>query len=110
MKDPIPIFLLFGIDYEFKCSGCNATYCCKHKWHCKFGIRENLEIPAALTGKRPKGDKEFARKEHHIFCNHLFYFDNFSVIASNNNEFKTTLMESLLINRYHPPPLSKNRH
>lgn len=103
MKDPIPIFLLFGIDYEFKCSGCNATYCCKHKWHCKFGIRENLEIPAALTEKRPKGDKEFARKEHHLFCNHLFYFDYFSVIASNNNEFKTTLMESLLIDRYHPP-------
>ena len=70
--------------------------------------REHLEN-SVLTGNRMKGDNDFAIKEHHLFCNHSSGFDNFSIIASNNNEFKVTLMKSLLVNRDHPP-LNKNRH
>ena len=62
---------------------------------------------SVLTGM--KGDNNFAIKEHHLFCNHSSGFDDFSILASNNNDFKVTLMESLLINRDHPP-LNKNRH
>ena len=54
-------------------------------------------------------DNDSAIKEHHLFCNYSSGFDDFSILASNNNDFKVTLMESLLINRDHPP-LSKNRH
>ena len=64
---------------------------------------------SALTGKRVKGDNGSAIKEPHLFCNHSSGFDNFSIIASNNNDFEATVMESLLINRDHPP-LNKNKH
>ena len=107
-KDKIPIFLRSGIVYKFKCGGCNATYYGKTKCHFKVRMCEHLGV-SALTGKRVKGDNDSAVKEHHLFCNHSSGFDDFSILASNNNDFKVTLMESLLINRDHPP-LNKNRH
>ena len=55
---------------------------------------------SVLTGM--KGDNNFAIKEHHLFCNHSSGFDDFSIPVSNNNDFKFTLMECLLINRGHP--------
>ena len=67
---------------------------------------EHLGI-SALTEKRVKGDDDSANKEHLLFCNHAPDFENFSIFATNNNEFKVTLMESLIINRDHPP-LNKN--
>ena len=57
---------------------------------------------SALTGKRVKGDNDFAIKE-----NHLSGFNDFSVLASDKNDFKVTLTESFLSNRDHPP-LNKN--
>ena len=64
---------------------------------------------SVLTGKRVKGDNNSTIKEDHLFCNNSFGFENFSILASNNNDFKVTLMESLLINRDHSP-LNKDRH
>ena len=105
-KDKIPIFLRSGIVYKFKCSGCNATYYGKTKRHFKVRMCEHLGV-SALTRKRVKGDNDSAVKEHHLFYNHSSGFDDFSIIASNNSDFKVTLR--LLINRDHPP-LIKNRH
>ena len=107
-KDKIPVFLRSGIVYKFKCGGCNATYYGKTKRHFKIRMCEHLGA-SALIGKRVKGDNDPAIKEHHLFCNYLSGFDDFSVLASNNNDFKVTLMEGLLVNRDHPT-LSKNRH
>ena len=56
-----------------------------------------------------KGDNDSAVKEHHLFYSHSSGFDDFSILASKNNSFKDTLMESLLINRDHPL-LNKNRY
>ena len=67
---------------------------------------EHLGSPA-LTGKRVKGDDHSAFKEHILLCNHIPHFEDFSIFATNNNDFKVTLLESLLINRGHPP-LNKN--
>ena len=69
---------------------------------------EHLGV-SALTGKRVKVDNDSAINEHHLFCNQSSGFDDFSILASYNNDFKVTLMESLLINKDHPP-LIKNRH
>ena len=69
---------------------------------------EHLGV-SALIGKRVKGDNDSTVKEHHLFCNNSSDFDNFFVLASDNNDFKVTLMESLLINRDHPS-LNKNKH
>ena len=68
---------------------------------------EHLGI-SALTGKRVKGDDDSTIKEHLLFCNHTPEFEDFSILESNNNDFKVTLMESLLISRDHPP-LNKNK-
>ena len=69
---------------------------------------EHLET-SALTGERVKGDDNFAIKEHLLFCSHTLDFEDFSILATSNNDFKVTLMESLLINRDHPP-LNKNKN
>ena len=63
---------------------------------------------SALKGKRVKRDNDSFIEEHHLFCNHSWFWD-FSVVASNNNDFKVTLMENLLINRDYPS-LNKNKH
>ena len=107
-KDKIPVFLRSGIFYKFKCGGCNATYYGKIKRHFKIRMCEHLGV-SALTEKKVKGDNDSAIKEHHLFCNYSSGFDDFSILGSKNNDFKVTLMESLLINRDHPP-LNKNRH
>ena len=98
----------FKMALKFKCDGCNATYYGKTKHHFKIRMCEHLGV-SALTGKRVKGDNDSAIKEHHLFCNYSSGFDDFCILASNNNDFKVTLIESLLINRDHPP-LNKNRH
>ena len=63
---------------------------------------EHLRI-LVLTGKRVKDDDDSAIKERFLSCNHTPDFEYFSILATNNNNFEVTLMESLLINRDHPP-------
>ena len=64
---------------------------------------------SAFTGEKVKGDNDSAIKEHNLFCNHSSSFDDFSILPSNNNDFKVTLMEIFLINRGHPP-FNKNKY
>ena len=97
-KDKVPSFLRSSIVYNFECGGCNATYYVKTKRHFKVRMWEHLGISAPF-GKRVKGDDDSAIKEHLLFCNHAPDFEDFSILATNNNDFKVTLMESLLINR-----------
>ena len=86
---------------------CNATYQGKTKRHFKVRICKYFGI-SGINGKRIKGDDDSAIKDHFLFCNHTPDFENFSILSTNNNDFKVTLMESLLINRDHPP-LNKNK-
>ena len=93
-KDKIPVFLPSGIVYKFKCSGCTATYYAyydKTKHHFKVRMCEHLGV-SALTGQRVKGDNDSAIKEHHLFCNQSSGYDGFSILSSNNNDFKVTLI------------------
>ena len=106
-KDKIPAFLYSSIVYKFQCGSSNATYYGKTKRHFKVRMCEHLGI-SALTGKRVKGDDDSAIKGHLLFCNHTPDFEDFSIPATNNNDLKVTLMESLLINRDHPP-LNENK-
>ena len=78
------------------------------KRHFKVRMCEHLGVSAHI-GKRVKRDNDSAIKNHHLFCNHSSGFNDFSILARNNHNFKVTLMESLLINRYHSS-LNKNRH
>ena len=68
---------------------------------------EHLRI-SALTGKKVKDYDDSAIKEHLLFYSLSPDFEDFSILFTNNNDFKVTLMESLLINRDYPP-LNKNK-
>ena len=68
---------------------------------------EHLGI-SALIGKEVKGDRDSVIKEHLLFCNHTQDFKDFSILTTNNNDFKVTSVERLLIGRDHPP-LNKNK-
>ena len=57
----------------------------------------------ALTGKKVKDDNDPAIKEHLLFCKYVPDFEDFSILTTNNNDFKVTLMESPVINGDHPP-------
>ena len=101
------MFLCSGIVYKFQCGSCKATFHGKTKRHFKVRMCKHLGI-SALTGKRVIGDDDSTIKEHLLFCNHTADFEDFSVVAINNNDFKVTLMECLPINR-DQPPLNKNK-
>ena len=62
---------------------------------------EHLGI-STLTEKRVKGYDDSAIKKHLLFCNPAPDFEDFSIVRTNNNDFKVTLMVSLLINRDQP--------
>ena len=69
---------------------------------------EHLSI-SALTGKRVKGDDDSVIKEHPLFCNHAPDFEDFLILATNNNDddFKVTFNRdhSLLNNNKQSLPL-----
>ena len=70
-------------------------------------MSEHLGI-SALTGKRVKGDDDSAIKEHLLFCNHASDYKDFSILATNDNYFKFTSMQSLLMDR-DDLPLNKSK-
>ena len=57
----------------------------KTKRHFKVRMCEQLGV-SILTGKRVKGDKDSSTKEHNLFRNHSSGFDDFSMLANNNND------------------------
>ena len=74
----------------------------------KVRMCEHLGI-SALTGKRVKGDNDSAIKKNIYFAIIHLVLMIFSIFARNNYDFKVTIVESLLINRDHPP-LNKNSY
>ena len=61
-----------------------------------------------LTWKKVEGDDDSVIKEHLLFYNHAPEFEDFLILSTNSNDFKVTLMKSVLINRDYPP-LNKNK-
>ena len=81
----------------------NTGIWCLH--HFKVRICQNVEI-SALTGEKVKVDDVI--KEYLLFWNHACDFEDFSILTTSNNDFKVSLMESLLIN-IDPLPLNNNK-
>ena len=97
------MFLRSGIIYKFQCDGFNAIMI-KRNVILRSEYKTTWEL--SLTGEKTKGYNDSAIKEHLLFCNHSPDFEDFSFLTTKNNDIKVMLMESLLINRDHPP-LSK---
>ena len=106
-KDKIPMFLRSGVIYKFQCGSCSTTYYGKTKHQFNVRMCEHLGI-LRLIEKRVKDDDGSATKEHLLFWGHTPDFEDFSIVAGNNSDFKIKLVESLLINRDHTP-LNKNK-
>ena len=100
-RDKIPVFIRSVIVNKFKHDDRIATYHGKTKCHFKVRMWEHFEV-SAFTIKKVIGDNDSAIKGQNLFCNHISGFNDFSILASNNNDFKFTLMESLLIDRDYP--------
>ena len=92
-KDKLSKMLLWGLVYKYKCGGCNATYYGKTKCYFKIRICEHLGI-SHLTGKKVKIDnnKLTAIQEHFLCCNYSSYYEDFSILTWESNDFKLETM------------------
>ena len=55
-----------------------------------------------LTGKHAKNVRELAVSDHPLQCVCTIDFDNFDILASDTNNFRLIIKESLLIKRDKP--------
>ena len=53
--------------------------------------------------ERVKADNNSTMKERLLRCNQMPDFEYYSILATNNNKFETTVMDSRLFNRGQPP-------
>ena len=97
-KDKLTKMLLSELVYQYRCGGCNANYYGNIKRHFKVRIWEHSGI-SHLTGKK---DKLTAIQEHLLCCNYSPYYEDFSILTRESNDFKLKIMESLLIARDKP--------
>ena len=95
--------LLSGRVYQYKSGGCNATYYGKTVRYFKVRICEHLDI-SHLTEKLVKIDnnKLTAIQEHLLCCNYSPFFEDFSILTRESNDFKLKIMETLLTARDKP--------
>ena len=91
-KDKVIVFLYCGIVDQFNCGSYIATYLAKTTLNFEIRICEHL---GAFT---KNGDNNL--KKYHLFA--IIHLALTIFPYTNNNEFKTTLLESLLINSDHP--------
>ena len=105
-KDVIPKELRSHLVYKFSCSSCNATYYGKTERHLNVRSGEHIGL-SPITGNR------FACKPSAISDHLLLHednnssFNNFSILCCENNAYKLSLRESILINR-DLPELNRN--
>ena len=87
--------------YGYSCSSCNLAYYGKTHQHFFTRAAEHMGI-SNLTGKRAKNVKESAVSDHLLQCHCTIDFDHFDILASDTNNFRLLIKESLLIKRDKP--------
>ena len=105
-KDVIPKELRSHLVYKFSCSSCNATYYGKTERHWNASSGEHIAL-SPLTGNRV-AYKPSAISHHLLLHEHdNSSLNDFSILSSENNAFKLSLRESILIKR-HSPEFDRN--
>ena len=105
-KDVIPKELRSHLVYKFSCSSCNATYCGKTERHLNVRSGEHIGL-SPLTGNRVVC-KPSAISDHLSLHEHNnSSFNDFSILCCENNAFKLSLRESILI-KSDSPELNRN--
>ena len=87
--------------YRYTCSNCNVTYYGKTYRHFFTRAAEHMGI-SNLTEKCVKNVKQSAVSDHLLQCDCSINFDDFDILASETNNFRLLIKESLLIMRDKP--------
>ena len=105
-KDVIPREMRSHLVYKFSCGSCNATYYGKTERHLNVRSGEHIG-KSPLTGKKV-ACKTSAVSDHILFHDNLESdFSDFKILCHENNTFKLSIRESILIYR-DSPELNKN--
>ena len=95
-KDVIPKELRSHLVYKFSCSSCNATYYGKTERHLNVRSGEHIGL-SPLTGNKLVC-KPSAISDHLLLHeDNNSSFNNFSILCCENNTYKLSLRESILI-------------
>ena len=96
-KDKIPMYLVSGVIYKFKCGGCNSTYIGKTKRHTKNRFCEHAGT-SPLTGKILKlvGQTSTAVRKHGQKCKCDVNFDNFEILSKDSNNLQLLIKKPCL--------------
>ena len=105
-KDTLDKKIRSDLVYRYTCSNCNVTYYGKTYQHFFTRAAEHMGI-SNLTEKRVKNVKQSAVSDHLLQCDCSINFDNFDILASETNNFRLLIKESLLIMR-DKPVLNRN--
>ena len=97
-KDSLDKKIRSDLIYRYTYSNCNVTYYGKTYRHFFTRAAEHMGI-SNLTEKQVKNMKELAVSNHRLQCNCVISFDDFDVSASDTNNFRLLIKESLLIKR-----------
>ena len=100
-KDTLDKKIRSDLVYRYTCSNCNVTYYGKTYRHFFTRAAEHMGI-SNLTEKRLKSVKESAISDHLLQCDCAINFEDFDVLASDTNNFRLLIKESLLIKRDKP--------
>ena len=97
-KDTLDKKIRSDLVYRCSCNSCNATYDGKTYRH--FFTRATKDVGISnLTGKRVKIVKGSAVSDHLLQCDCTIDFDHFDILASDSNNFRLLIKESLLVKR-----------
>ena len=95
-KNPFEEKIYSGIIYRYMCSKCKVTYNGKTFYHFYTRATEHMGI-SNLIKKHLKNVRE--RDRHLLQCNCTINFEDFSILATDCNKFKSLPRESFLIKR-----------
>ena len=102
----IPKALRSHLVYKFSCSSCNATYYGKTERHLNVRSGEHIGL-SPLTGNRVACKPSAISDRLLLHEDNNSSFNNFSILCCENNAYKLSLRESILIKR-DSPELSRN--
>ena len=100
-KDTLDKKIRSDLVYRYTCSNCNVTYYGKTYRHFFTRAAEHMGI-SNLTEKRFKNVKQSAVSDHLLQCDRSINFDDLDILASETNNFRLLIKESLLIMRDKP--------
>ena len=95
-KDTLDKKIRSDLANRYMCSNCNVTYDGKTYRHFFTRAAEHMGI-FNLTEKRVKSVKQSAVSDHLLQCDCSINFDDFDILASETNNFRLLIKESLLI-------------